>query len=122
MTAPAFSSRKFAARAITFGIVVFAIPFPYYWWSLSTGSLPPEAEWWAQGTNHGPWRWEFPGMALVLLPLYALILGAPGVVLYGLFRAIRGAGPVPLAISLGMASLFIFLAWVQGSTLFWTID
>ncbi len=122
MVARLFSSRKFAARAIIFAIVVFAIPFPYYWWALSTGSLPPEAEWWAKGTNHGPWRWEFPGMALVLLPLYALILGAPAVVLYGLFRAIRESRLVPLAASVAAASVFVLLAWVQGSTLFWTID
>ena len=120
--ATAASFWTFPIRAVLVACVLFVIPFPYYWWSLSTGSIPPEAEWWAQGTNHGPWRWVFPGMALVLLPLYALFFGGPAVVAVALFKSIRATQWWPLLVSVPVAAIFLALAYAQASVLFWTID
>jgi hypothetical protein len=102
-------------------LIVFSVPFPYYLLSRSLGWLPSAAEWWAQGTNHGPWRWEWP-MALVLLPLYALpLLGLLAFVRELAFAVrARRLARIPLALCVGAA--FFALAYIQGSVVFWTVD
>jgi hypothetical protein len=119
---PAFSAKRFATCTLVFAALTFVIPFPYYWWSLWSGGLLPEAQWWAQGTNHGPWRWALPGMALVLLPLYTLSLGSAAVLVYGAFKSFRVKTAVPVFAALPIAAAYLILAFLFASQLFWTID
>ncbi len=113
--------RLFAVFAIA-GLVLFCLPFPYYIWSLLSGSLQPEVEWYAGGYSHGPWRWEFPGMYIVLLPLYSLFFGAPAVLIAGLVRAFRRRSHLMALASAILCAAFLGMFYFQATTLFWTID
>ena len=104
------------------GLVLLAIPYPYYWWSQHTGTLPAEADWYGGGRNHGPWRWEFPGMYLVLVPLYSLFLGIPVAIGASIWRAWRESFPVLVFGGIVVGMFYYGLFHVLASTLFWTID
>lgn len=62
-----------------------ALPTLLYFWGLSSGALPSDAEWSARGGNHGPWWgtgyddfYHFAYLAMAALPYatfcYAVIL------------------------------------------------
>ena len=113
--------RTLILRPVVLALVLFAIPFPYYAWSRLTGALPSEADWWAQGMNHGPWRWQ-PPMALVLIPMYTLLLAAPIVLVSGAVRAVTQRRWLPLGMSTLKGVMFAGFFYVQAMLLFWTVD
>ena len=113
--------RKLMARPVVLALVLFAMPFPYYAWSRWTGVLPSEADWWAQGMNHGPWRWQAP-MALVIVPMYGLLLAAPTAFVFGAVRSLTQRRWLPLGMSTLQAAIFAGFFYVQAMLLFWTID
>ena len=103
------------------GVMSFLLPYPYYWYSRASGKLLSEDEWWNQGINHGPWRWEWP-MATILPFMYLLFFGAGVLLLVGMWQSVRTKLFTPVLSYTVLASIYLGLFYVQASTLFWTID
>ncbi len=61
-------------------VAVGAVPFLLFYWQRYTGVLPSQAEWLAEGYNHGPWRWQWEGFTVaypvLVLGVLTLALGA----------------------------------------------
>ena len=93
-------------------------PSLYYVWARASGALPSAEVWYAQGTNHGPWRWELPGL-LLYFPFMLMIPGTclASLALATMRRNVRylAAGAVLVPIQIGC--YVGLLSW-----LFWTID
>ena len=116
-----WDASRVAPKSLFFGLVFFALPYPYYFWSRATGQLMSESGWWAQGMNHGPWRWEWPA-ALVLVPMYALLIGAVALAIAALVVALQRK-LLRHACAIGaVAGLYFAMLAIQLFTLFWTVD
>ena len=103
-------------------LLIFSFPYPFYWWSLSSGALPAAAEWYGAGNNHGPWRWTWQGWWFVQFPLWSLLLGAPAAIGDGFRRAWISAKPVFALVGFAIAAVNLALLWIHAKTLIWTID
>jgi len=96
---------------------VFIFPFIYYYISKITGNLP-DPEGWFRATNHGPWRWEFPGM-FIIFPFQILI---PITIFFGIKNTIVSKRLTILLFMLATLTLQVIYAAAQAKWLFWTID
>ena len=108
----------FARRIAALTAAATLAPAVYYLWARMSGALPSRDAWYAQGTNHGPWRWELPGLLLYFPILFVI----PFTIIASLAlatsrRNVRylaaGAVLVPVQITCYVG----LLSW-----LFWTID
>lgn len=100
--------------SILLGLLPFAIYAAERW----LGSLPTREAWFAQGMNHGPWRWEAEGFTI----LYPLLLLALITILVMGFRAVSRRQLRPIVAGLGLLVLQVSMMAVQLSFLFWLID
>ena len=100
--------------SILLGLLPFAIYAAERW----LGSLPTREAWFAQGMNHGPWRWEAEGFTI----LYPLLLLALITILVMGFRAVSRRQLRPILAGLGLLVLQVSMMAVQLSFLFWLID
>jgi hypothetical protein len=102
------------------GVGFFLVPFPFYFWSLATGRLAAEEEWWSRGMTHGPWRQEWES-AFVLIPIYVLLLGALMLAVAAVATAFKWRQPRRLwTLGIVACSYLAFLA-IQATTVYWTI-
>jgi hypothetical protein len=110
--------RKFPNIYVWATVGLGALPFLIYVCERKFGSLPSAEVWYATGTNHGPWRWNAEGFA-VLYPLIILLC-----VTFGTFasRSVRNKkwslaalGIILVLCQLGMLyAQLIFLGWTVG--------
>lgn len=103
------------------GVVSFVIPFIFYGGNRISGLLSSEVEWWSQGINHGPWRWEWQ-MLMVLPFIYFLLFGALAVALTGIYQGIMQKSFPQFAIYSAIAFGYLAMFYMQAHTLYWTID
>lgn len=106
-------------RIVGIATILFAVlPFAVYAVETWAGVLPTQEAWLAQGSNHGPWRWQAEGFTiaypLALLALVTMLVSAVGAVRRRQLRVI-GAG-------LGLIVFQISMIALQWFTLFWLID
>jgi hypothetical protein len=95
----------------------FLFSFAYYFISKKLGNLPNPEEWFSV-TNHGPWRWTFPGLFIIfpyqiLIPI-TLFVGFKETVKHDSWRVL-----LSMFGTLFFQALFIM---AQAKWLFWTID
>jgi hypothetical protein len=101
--------------------VVAVVPVVLYWVVLQAGSYPNRAEWLALQMNHGPWRWEPPGIVLNLCYL-ALAFIVVAVLVHGSAVAARARAPIALLPPLATAAFTGVLLHLELIHLFWLID
>ncbi len=107
--------------SIGIGAIVFVYPLAFYLVNRLFWLLPPEAEWWEKGINHGPWRWEWQ-MIIILPPIYFLSLGSAVLLGTGLYQGSKQKQVVVLANYGVIAAVYFVLFYIQAHTIFWTID
>ena len=115
------SSKKLSIFILTAALVAWAIPFFLYWALLAASAYPDAAAWSQLGMNHGPWRWEPPGITFLVCIFALLCLGSMAV-LHGLYRSYLERALQPMLIPLLIAGLCVALLWHQITSLFWLID
>lgn len=103
------------------GLSLFAAPYPFYFWSLATGRLVAEQEWFARGMSHGPWRREWES-ALVLLPTYILLLGALVLTVSAVALAFKWREPRRLLAMGGVALCYVAFLVILSHTVYWTVS
>jgi hypothetical protein len=103
--------RKWYFSKISIGIVLFLVPFVLYAIARIFGSIPDEKTWLAEGTNHGPWRWELPGLVLAFC-IYSLLFGAPVITLWGFIRGIRMKQWMPVAGGVLIGLFYLLLMYI----------
>lgn len=64
-------------------VLVGTLPFLIYFIQTKNGILPTADEWFSQGYNHGPWRWQgemifmyYPMLLMVVWSLALVVKGA----------------------------------------------
>jgi hypothetical protein len=102
------------------GLVFFLIPYPFYFWSLATGRIDAEGDWWARGMTHGPWRQEWES-AFVLIPIYVLLLGALVLAVSAVATAFKWRQLKRLWTLGAVACCYVAFLAVQAITVYWTI-
>lgn len=94
------------------------LPFVLYGWQRVFGDLPTAGDWLAQGTNHGPWRWQPEGFAIgypvVLLAVITLTVFA--------VLALKRRSLSTVWQGLGLIALQAAALYGQVAALYWTID
>ena len=116
------SSLRSLRIAAGLGLVAALAPLLMYFWARFVGgSLPSAQAWWAQGNNHGPWRWEWP-MVLVAGPMYALAAGAVLVPALGAVGSIKTRRWAPVVRSVAIGGLYGVLFAALAGSVYWTID
>ncbi|WP_444928115.1 hypothetical protein ACJJI4_11205 [Microbulbifer sp. TRSA002] len=103
------------------GLVMLLLPYAIYFYSRSMGLLPAESDWWAQGVNHGPWRWKWQ-MAFILPSLYSLLFGSICLLLVGLAKSVMKSSVQQLVIYGFLALAYFGAFYLLAKTVFWTID
>lgn len=109
--------KEFLIAGLT-SILLGLLPFAIYAVERWSGSLPTEEAWFAQGVNHGPWRWEAEGFTI----LYPLLLLALITILVTGFRAVSRRRWRLVVAGLGLLVLQVSMMAVQLSVLFWLVD
>ncbi len=108
---------KFFYYCFLFTVILFLLPFPIYLVAMYGGYLPDRDEWFSH-SNHGPWRWELPGlfivMPLLILSVFTLVSGT----IYFLVR--KRFSDILRLIFLLLTQ--VLLLRIQAYYLFWTVD
>lgn len=102
------------------GLAFFIVPYPFYFWSLASGRLAGEDEWWARGMTHGPWRGEWES-AFVLIPIYVLMLGALMLAVAAIATAFKWRQLRRFWALGAVACCYVGFLAVQAATVYWTI-
>jgi hypothetical protein len=110
-------------RIATLGVVTATVaPLLLYGAARQLGHLTTADDWYrGRGMNHGPWRWEIPGL-LILACLYFLIAIGPVAVTWGLWRRFGTPQAPGLAWSVRLALLSLAALSLLMAVTFWTID
>jgi len=109
---------KFSGTYALLTIVLGVLPFIIYGIERKYGLLPTSEEWYAAGTNHGPWRWGLESF-LIYYPILILLIAT---VLTFLFRGIKGKSWNLIAIGTLLVLVQIGILFAQMYFLTWTID
>lgn len=112
---------KWYVSKIICGLVMFLLPLILYMIARIMRFIPDENSWWAQGMNHGPWRWELPGLIVMCCQLI-LLGGAPVITVWGLTRGVRKKDWKPALGGISIGISYIMLLYVQLNILYWTLD
>ena len=99
-------------------ILFVVLPYAIYAVETWAGVLPTQQAWFAQGSNHGPWRWQAEGFTIA----YPLVLLALATIVISVARAVGRRQLRLIGVGFGFLGLQISMIALQLLTLFWLID
>lgn len=99
-------------------VILGALPFAIYGIERTVHKLPSAKDWYATGTNHGPWRWEPEGFTVFYPIMILLVVTAVA----SISEAQKNKDRQRLLQGLGLVALQVAILCAQLLFLNWTVD
>ena len=95
-------------------VLIGGSPFFFYLWEKQSGQLTTPDQWYANGSNHGPWRYESEGLLMYTPIFFIFILTLFWTLMSPEKNTVYKGGALLFAQTLIIAGQFWFMGWTVG--------